>query len=66
MREWALKKEEEKLLIIKLPEENKDLFTAFFKKNHPYKTPELFFLKTDDVDHAYDEWVKSFIKKTGK
>jgi periplasmic divalent cation tolerance protein len=66
MREWVLKKEEEKLLIIKFPKENKQALTAFVKKNHPYQIPELVFLQPEDVDTAYLERVHSLAKKPAK
>lgn len=53
MREWELKKEEEKVLIIKLPEENKEKVIWYFKKNHPYKIPEMIWIKPDDVNEEY-------------
>ncbi|HCB51133.1 TPA: hypothetical protein DEP21_00905 [Patescibacteria group bacterium] len=57
MREGKLKSEQEKILLIKLPKENKDKFSAFFKKNHPYEIPELLFFSPEDVDKAYLERV---------
>ncbi|MCF7834858.1 divalent cation tolerance protein CutA [Candidatus Gracilibacteria bacterium] len=53
MREGELKKEEEKVLIIKLPEENKEKVIGYFKKNHPYKIPEMIWIKPDDVNEEY-------------
>lgn len=53
IREGKFQQEEEKILLIKLPKENKDKFTGFFKKNHPYEVPELIFLNPEDVDKAY-------------
>lgn len=53
IREGKLKKEEEKMLVIKFPKDNKEKFTGFFKKNHPYDVPELIFLNPEDVDKAY-------------
>ena len=66
MREWQLKKEEEKILLIKFPKENKDQLTSFLKKNHPYQIPELVFLAPEDVDKVYLERVQSLAKKPGK
>ena len=66
MREWAFKKEEEKILIIKFPKENKEQLTSFLKKNHPYQVPELVFLAPEDVDKVYLERVQSQAKKPGK
>ncbi len=66
MREWKFQKEEEKILIIKFPKENKEQLTSFLKKNHPYQIPELVFLAPEDVDHAYLERVQSLAKKPVK
>lgn len=66
MREWDFKKEEEKIILIKFPKENKEKLTSFLKKNHPYQIPELFFLQPEDVDQAYLERVKSQAKKSTK
>lgn len=66
MREGKLKTEEEKILFIKFPKENKEALTAFIKKNHPYKIPELVFLAPEDVDKVYLERVQSQAKKPGK
>lgn len=53
IREGKFQQEEEKILLIKLPKENKDKFSGFFKKNHPYEVPELIFFEPEDVDKAY-------------
>jgi uncharacterized protein involved in tolerance to divalent cations len=66
LQEGKIKKEEEKLLLIKIPKENKQALTAFIKKNHPHQIPELIFLQAEDVDAAYLERVHSFAKKSGK
>lgn len=57
--EEKLTKEEEKILIIKFPKKNKEKLTAFMKKNHPYKIPELIFFQPEDVDKAYLDRVLS-------
>jgi len=57
MREGKLMQEEEKILLIKLPATNKEKVIAYFKKQHPYDTPELLRFQPDDVDAAYREWV---------
>lgn len=66
MREGKLKTEEEKILFIKFPKENKEALTAFIKKNHPYQIPELVFLAPEDVDKVYLERVQSQAKKPAK
>lgn len=66
MREWSFKKEEEKIILIKFPKENKEQLTSFLKKNHPYQIPELVFLQPEDVDNAYLERIQSQAKKPTK
>lgn len=43
MLDWLLKKEESKLLIIRLPEANKDKLIAFLKKQYPEIISDLIF-----------------------
>lgn len=57
MREWKLKNEEEKILMIKLDEENKEKLIWYFKKNHPYKVPEMLWIKPNDVNEEYLKWI---------
>lgn len=52
MWEWKMKKEEEKILMIKLDEANKEKLIWYFKKNHPYKIPEMIWVKPDDVKNV--------------
>ncbi len=52
-REWKLKKEEEKILLIKFQEKNKPKILDFFKKNHPYENPEIIFIKPDEIWDLY-------------
>lgn len=66
MLEWKLKNDEQKIVIIKFPKENKDQLTSFVKKNHPYQIPELVFLAPEDVDKVYLERVLSQTKKPAK
>lgn len=53
MREGQLKQEEEKLLIIKANEENKDKIAKYFTSNHPYEIPEMIWVQPDDVNEIY-------------
>lgn len=53
MWEWKMKSEEEKILMIKLEEWNKEKLIWYFKKNHPYKIPEMLWIKPDDVNNEY-------------
>jgi uncharacterized protein involved in tolerance to divalent cations len=62
MREGKLMQEEEKILLIKLPLSNKDKVIGYFKKNHPYDTPELLWFQPDDVDAAYRDWIMKCAK----
>lgn len=57
--EWELKREEEKILIIKTTEDKKEKLEAFIKKNHPYKVPELVWIKPDEVWEDYLKWITS-------
>lgn len=62
MREWEMKREDEKILLLKLREENKKKVTAYIHKNHPYDIPEIIRLDPTDVDQKYLEWVKNKTK----
>lgn len=53
MWEWKIKNEQEKILLIKLPEWNKEKIIWYFKKNHPHQTPEMLWIKPDDVNEEY-------------
>ena len=58
IREGKLKKEEEKLLLIKTTEDKKEKCIAFLKKMHPYDIPEIIILKPDEVDEKYLKWLE--------
>lgn len=62
MREWKLTQEEEKILIIKLSENNKEKVIGYFLKNHPYKIPEMIWNQPNDVNETYEKRVND-IKK---
>ncbi|MBP6085627.1 divalent-cation tolerance protein CutA [Patescibacteria group bacterium] len=62
MREGKLEQAEEKILLIKLPDENKAKVQAYFAKNHPYDIPEMLRIKPEDVNEAYAQWVAKLIK----
>jgi uncharacterized protein involved in tolerance to divalent cations len=66
MWEGKLTQCEEKILLIKLPAENKEKCTAYIKKNHPYTTPELLWIAPADVDATYLAWVKSLVQQGKK
>lgn len=59
MREWDMKAENEKILLLKLKDENKEKVTAYVHKNHPYDIPEIIRIQPDDVSDAYLQWVKN-------
>ena len=59
IREGELKKEEEKLLLIKTTESKKEKCIAFLKKIHPYDTPEIIVIKPDEVDEKYLRWLSN-------
>ena len=57
--EWKIVKDEEKLLIIKTTEDRKEKLENWIKKNHPYDTPEIIWIKPDGVDEKYLNWINS-------
>ncbi len=57
--EWKIVKDEEKLLVIKTSEDKKEKLEKRIKKNHPYEVPELIWIKPDDVDEKYLDWINS-------
>ncbi len=58
LRENKIKRDEEKLVLIKTTDSKKEKLTDFIKKNHPYQISELIWLKPDAVDDAYATWVE--------
>ncbi|MFZ2151148.1 MAG: divalent cation tolerance protein CutA [Candidatus Absconditicoccaceae bacterium] len=59
MWEGKLKNEQEKILLIKLPEGNKEKIIGYFKKNHPHQTPEMLWMKPNDVNDEYLKRINS-------
>lgn len=55
--EWKSKQEEEKILIIKLPLQNKEKLEEYIKKNHPYECPEIIYLKPHEIWDLYLKWI---------
>lgn len=53
LREGKIKKDEEKLILIKFPKEKEWELLPFIKKLHPYEIPELIVLAPEAVDAAY-------------
>lgn len=56
--EGKLKKEEEKLILIKFSKEKENELLTFIKKLHPYKIPELIVLEPSAVDKSYLNWIR--------
>lgn len=50
--------ETEALLLIKTAEEKKNKVTEEVKKQHSYKVPCIGFLKFDEINKEYEEWLK--------
>ena len=53
LREGKIKKDEEKLILMKFLKEKESELLPFIKKLHPYEIPELIVLAPDAVDAAY-------------
>ena len=53
LREGKIKKDEERLILMKFPKEKESESLPFIKKLHPYEIPELIVLAPDAVDAAY-------------
>lgn len=58
MREWKLKQEEEKLLLIKTMKSKQEKAIQMIKQQHPYEIPEILVLHANDSDQAYMQWLK--------
>ena len=57
LREGKIKKDEEKLILMKFPKEKESELLPFIKKLHPYEIPELIVLNLESVDENYLKWV---------
>ena len=64
LREGKIKREEEKLLLIKTTDDKKERLIAFIKKQHPYEVPELIWLQPESVDESYLKWIMTEEKVT--
>ena len=62
LREGKIKKDEEKLLLIKFSKEKESELLEFMKKQHPYKIPELVVVPIEKVNEPY----LNRLKKTTK
>lgn len=58
IREGKLRRDEEKLLLIKTTDDKKEQLITFIKKQHPYKVPELIRLQPESVDSSYLAWIQ--------
>lgn len=57
LREGKIKKDEEKLILMKFPKEKESELLSFIKKIHPYEIPELIILNPESVGENYLKWV---------
>lgn len=57
IQDGAVKKEEEKILLIKTSEENKQKIEAYFEKNHPSKIYEMTWISPHEVNNIYNTWI---------
>lgn len=62
LREGGIKKDEEKLILMKFPEEKEAELFSFIKKLHPYKIPELIVLNPESVDEHYLKWFQGSLR----
>lgn len=53
IREGKVQNNEEKILLIKTTLQNKTKLEEFIKKNHPYDTPEIIYLKPEEIEQKY-------------
>ncbi|MFZ5341996.1 MAG: divalent cation tolerance protein CutA [Patescibacteria group bacterium] len=52
-----MKKDEEKILIIKTSVQNQDKLEKFIKTSHPYTTPEIIYIKPQAIEQNYLKWL---------
>ena len=62
LREGKIKKDEEKLLLIKFSKGKEPELLEFIKKQHPYKIPELIILPIEKVNEPYLNRLKGTTK----
>ena len=62
LREGKIKKDEEKLLLIKFSKGKEPELLEFIKKQHPYKVPELIILPIEKVNEPYLNRLKEATK----
>lgn len=55
LREWELQKEEEKVLLIKTNTDKKEKLEKKIKDKHPYDTPEIIYLKPEEVEEKFNK-----------
>ena len=66
IREWEIKKDEEKLLLIKTTASKQDALLKFLKQMHPYEIPEITVIQPDMVDESYLAWLGTEEKLSNK
>jgi uncharacterized protein involved in tolerance to divalent cations len=59
--EWKVIKEDQKILLILLPESHKEKVVWYFKKNHPQELPEMIRIQPSDVHQEYLERIQSWL-----
>ena len=62
MRDDKLTQAEEKILLIKCADAQKEKLLAYIKKQHPYEVPEIVVLNPEQVDEAYEKWIDGLLK----
>lgn len=65
IREWKLKKAQEKLVVCKTSVDKKDKLIEFVKKQHPYEIPEIL-AETKECNEEYGKWVIEQTEKKSK
>ena len=55
--EWKLERNEEKLLLIKINDDNLEKPKKLIEKKHPYKIPEIIVLNPIEVNESYLNWI---------
>ena len=58
IHEGKIKKEDEKILLIKCADQQKEKLSAYIEKNHPSTPHELTRLTPTQVNDAYNMWIQ--------
>lgn len=59
IRDHNLQQTQEKILILKFDDHQKQKVESYIHKNHPYQTPEMVYLHPHDVNEAYLKRIES-------